>query len=133
MFVYIDIANDGTELILAGGVTNTSKYLDDVYSFDVQKSVWTKLPNAPRAAQAPVCAAMSGQFIYWGGLNGPVTTINQEGPAVLNLTSKTWGTSYTSLGVAPSPSSADRSHLGLSNVGLAWVTMISIAVSTLIL
>jgi hypothetical protein len=130
ILVHINIAQDGTVLILAGGSTFGGTPLDDVYSFDVGKSVWIKLPNAPRPANGPVCTVWSQQLIYWGGVGKD--GMNEQGPAVLNLTSKTWGTTFTPSGPPPTPSSADRAHLSLSNIGLAMVTIISIAVSTLL-
>ncbi|KAI8359614.1 hypothetical protein B0O80DRAFT_234333 [Mortierella sp. GBAus27b] len=125
-------SQDGTVLILAGGysVNTEDRLVNDVYSFDVRKSVWTKLASAPRPAIGPVCAVWSNQFIYWGGSG--YSGMNDEGPAILNLTSKTWGTIFDPHGASPTPSSADRA-LSLSNIGLAMVTMISIAVSTLML
>jgi hypothetical protein len=139
MFVHIDIAQDGTVIIVAGGVLlhEAIDRFGDVYSFDVSKSVWTRLPDAPQLIGTSTCAVWSNQFIYWGGAGYTVT--NDPGPAILNLTSNTWGTTFEPHWVPPTPptpptpSSADRAHLSLSNIGLAMVTMISIAVSTLML
>jgi hypothetical protein len=107
------------ELILAGGKKG-NRTLDDIYSLDLHTSLWTKLPNTPRPAAGAVCVSVSDQFIYWGGSSD--SGMNEQGPAILNLTSKTWGTTYTP---EPLPSSADRVHLALSAIGLAMVTMIS--------
>jgi hypothetical protein len=107
---------------------------DDVYSFDVATSVWSKLANAPRAAWGPICAVSGDSFIYWGGVGQKENTTkpfsHDEGPAILNLVSNTWGDKYT----PPAPvSSADRASAVLSKVGLAALTVVSIAVSSWVL
>jgi len=106
----------------------------DVYIFDVETSVWSKLADAPRAARGPVCAASNDAFIFWGGLG--ISTSSDEGPAILDITTNTWGKSYTPPGHAPmtplSSSSADRAHMVLAQVGLVGLTVVSI-VSSLVL
>lgn len=139
-FRTLTLAYGGKTLILAGGrsLTGLSTY-DDVFSFDVATSKWSKLANAPRPAWGHVCAVSGDLFIYWGGVDtskDDINTSNHQGPAVLNIVSNTWGTGYAPPGQTPpssSPSSADRPHMVLSKVGLAALTLISIAASTLIL
>jgi len=107
---------------------------NDVYSFDVATSVWSKLANAPRAAWGPVCAVSGDSFIFWGGLGTKegLGFNHEEGPAILNIVSNTWGNKYTPPGQTPS-SSADRPNVILSRVGLVALTVASAAVSGLIL
>ncbi|KAK3805816.1 MAG: hypothetical protein J3Q66DRAFT_359774 [Benniella sp.] len=125
-------ADGGKRLILAGGLNMTGPNVhDDVYSFDVATSVWSKLAKAPRAAWSPICAVSGDSFIYWGGLARKEKSFNyDEGPAILNIVSNTWGDKYT----PPTPvSSADRANAVLSKVGLAALTVVSIAVSSWVL
>ncbi|KAK3805811.1 MAG: hypothetical protein J3Q66DRAFT_422521 [Benniella sp.] len=125
-------ADGGKKLILAGGVDLEHKVLyKDVYLFDVATSVWSKLADAPRPALGPGCAVSGNSFLYWGGAKSVnVTELNEEGPAILNLASNTWGNRYTPPGQTPL-SSADRPVL--SKIGFVALTLMSVAASSLVL
>ncbi|KAG0002872.1 hypothetical protein BGZ65_002255 [Modicella reniformis] len=132
-------AYSGKKLILAGGlgIKEPAAVLNDVYSFDVSTLAWTKLPNMPLAVWSQSCAVSGDSFIFMGGFTSPSifdydgeNPVNNEGPAILNLTSNTWGTRYTPPG--QTPSSADRTHLTLSKAGFAALAVISAAASSLI-
>jgi len=124
-------------LILAGGRSvNDNVTYKDVFIYDVATSVWSKLTNAPRPAWGVVCATSGDSLIYWGGTNtnGDINTSNDEGPAILNIASNTWGSRFTPPGQTPaSPSSADRAHLALSKVGLVAMAVMAVAASNLVL
>ncbi|KAK3805814.1 MAG: hypothetical protein J3Q66DRAFT_359770 [Benniella sp.] len=129
-------ADGGKKLILAGGRSvNDSVTYNDVFIYDVATSVWSKLANAPRPAWGAVCATSGDSLIYWGGTNtkGEVSASNDEGPAILNIASNTWGSRFTPPGQTPQNSSADRAHLALSKVGLVAMTMMAVAASSLVL
>jgi len=116
----------------------------EVYMFDVDTSIWSRLADAPRAALGPGCAVSGDSFLYWGGARSinatefieggansiNVSELNEEGPAILNLASNTWGNKYYPSGQAPK-SSADRAVL--SKIGLAALTLMSVAASSLVL
>ncbi|KAF9922330.1 hypothetical protein BGZ65_009681 [Modicella reniformis] len=148
-------AYGGKKLILAGGIgVKQSNILNDVYSLDVSTLTWTKLPNMPLALFGQNCAVSGDSFITMGGLKSlevakDVEVANDEGPAILNLTSNTWGKRYTPTRLTPpsptppsptpprptpgqKPSSADRTHLTLSKAGFVALAVISAAASSLI-
>lgn len=124
------LAHGGKKLILAGGqnLDQTAVY-NDVYIYDVATSVWSKLADAPRAARGPACAVSNDDFIFWGGLG--VSTSSNEGPAILDITANTWGSSYTPPGQTPKDpnSSADHAHTALTKIQLVALTVVSIASS----
>ncbi|KAG0352698.1 hypothetical protein BGZ54_002620 [Gamsiella multidivaricata] len=109
-------AYGGTKLILAGGRSSTAPdddtnaALNDVYLYDVATSVWTKMASAPSPHHGGVCAVSGDSFIIWGGYsaysnNNEVIVANEDGPAIFNMSSNTWGTTYTPTPVgARSPS-----------------------------
>ncbi|KAF9361236.1 hypothetical protein BGX34_007266 [Mortierella sp. NVP85] len=125
-------ADGGKKLILAGGIDMEHKAPHkDVYIFDVATSVWSRLPDAPRAALGPGCAVSGNSFLYWGGAKSiNATEMNEEGPAILNLASNTWGNRYTPPGQTPT-SSAGRPVL--SKIGFVALTLMSAAASSLVL
>jgi len=90
------------------------------------------LADAPRLAWGAVCGASGDSLIFWGGsrsVNGTEVSYD-EGPAILNIASNTWGNKYYPSGQAPK-SSADRAVL--SKMGLAALTLMSVAASSLVL
>ncbi|KAK3805815.1 MAG: hypothetical protein J3Q66DRAFT_359773 [Benniella sp.] len=142
-------AYGGKKLILAGGMSlDGTAIMDDVFMFDVATLAWSKLANAPRASYGAVCAASSDSFIYWGGFRfvgneSDIVNID-EGPAILNLASNTWGTSYkpsdkpqdpanVDSGSGPgsgSGSSVNRAYMALTKFELvAWSVMAIVASS----
>ncbi|KAF9972605.1 hypothetical protein BGZ65_009723, partial [Modicella reniformis] len=88
----------GKKVTLAGGLEiKQGTAFNDVYSFDVSTLVWTRLPNMPQAVLGQSCAVSGDSFIFMGGLVPPSemgkdgkAPANDEGPAILNLTSNTW-------------------------------------------
>ncbi|KAG0242839.1 hypothetical protein B0O80DRAFT_423514 [Mortierella sp. GBAus27b] len=125
-------SHGGQKLIVAGGrsVNGTETY-SDVYIFDVASSAWSKLANAPRPAWGHVCAVSGDLLVYWGGVDTTKDNIssgNDQGPAILNIASNTWGTNFAPPGQGSNKphSSANRA---LSNIGTVALTAISIAVS----
>jgi hypothetical protein len=120
--------------------------MDDVFMFDVATLAWSKLANAPRSSYGAVCATSSDSFIYWGGFRfvgneSDVVNID-EGPAILNLASNTWGTSYKPSDKPQDPanvdpgsgsgsgSSVNRAYMALTKFELvAWSVMAIVASS----
>ncbi|KAK3805812.1 MAG: hypothetical protein J3Q66DRAFT_359765 [Benniella sp.] len=125
-------AYGGKKLILAGGIDLEQKAAyQDVYIFDVATSVWSRLADAPRPALGPGCAVSGDSFLYWGGAKfNNATELNEEGPAILNLVSNTWGNRYTPSGQTPI-SSADRPVL--FKIGFVALTLVSVVASSLVL
>ncbi|KAG0002873.1 hypothetical protein BGZ65_002256 [Modicella reniformis] len=120
-------AYGGKKLILAGGLgIKPIAILNDVYSLDVSTLTWTKLANMPLTVVGHSCAVSGDSFVAMGGLTDWVVA-NDEGPAILNLTSNTWGKRYTPTPPGQTPSSADRTHLTLSKA-----VFVALAVSSLI-
>ncbi|KAF9362712.1 hypothetical protein BGX34_005624 [Mortierella sp. NVP85] len=94
-------AYGGKKLILAGGRDVKGLNLfNDVYSFDVATSVWSKLADS---------------FILWGiGVKEGLGFNHEEGPAIPNIVSNTWGNKYRP-GQTPI-NSADRPNVILSKI-----------------
>jgi hypothetical protein len=133
------LAYGGKKLILAGGRKfNETQALSDAYMLDVKTSVWTRLNDAPRIAWSPVCAVTGDLFVYWGGdhvsPNESDYGSNGQGPAILNLATNTWDIGYAPLGQTPQTrSSADHTQMALTTTGVVALTMVSMAISSMIL
>ncbi|KAF9369614.1 hypothetical protein CPB97_003456 [Podila verticillata] len=119
-------ANGGRTLILAVGAKDSRNYpswgcsstfntitgeyqkncaekrndvLNDVYTFDVETSVWTQIATAPVGYFNPVCAVSGNFLILYGGYREinryAISGVpNSNVPSIYNLKTNTWVSDY---------------------------------------
>ncbi|KAG0029045.1 hypothetical protein BGZ82_008154, partial [Podila clonocystis] len=103
-------ANNGTKLIVFGGLRAPSTFLGDISIFDVTTSTWAKGQDGgeTRARTGHVCAVSGDKFVTWGG-EGALTLSNPsnvEVVSVYSMATNTWLDQYVVPGseVPPPPS-----------------------------
>ena len=74
--------------------------LDDVYEFDVETSVWTKIATTPVGYFNAVCAVSSDSLILYGGyreFDGSIglKVPNSNVPSIYDLRTNIWVSEYT--------------------------------------
>ncbi|KAF9375406.1 hypothetical protein CPC16_000740 [Podila verticillata] len=119
-------AFDGTKIVLAGGLKQTSNSTfnavqSDVYIFDIATAVWTRLKDAPSAFAYGVCAVSSNHLIIYGGYSEYTASVHgsivyrEDGSAngtiaynnaisILDLKTNTWVDEYKPSADAPQSS-----------------------------
>ncbi|GJJ74545.1 hypothetical protein EMPS_06903 [Entomortierella parvispora] len=64
------VANDdGTKVVVFGGVLDNSIWATDIWVLDVQTLLWTMGPVNQLPRQNPVCAIAGNTFVAWGGFD----------------------------------------------------------------
>ncbi|KAG0013492.1 hypothetical protein BGZ82_002117 [Podila clonocystis] len=143
----------GKKLIVVGGgrlETPLSVYqsvtpkaenvLSDIYMFDVESAVWTKVTSTPRAAMVPLCAVSGDSLIVVGGFTNLTNTDiyikaslapADDIPMVYDMKNNEWLSNYTpSQGSGSGSGSGSESRAlstrdsGLSTVGALLAVMV---------
>ncbi|KAF9310186.1 hypothetical protein BG003_008845 [Podila horticola] len=91
-------ANNGTKLVVFGGLLAPSAFLGDISIFDVATSTWTRGQDGgeTRARTGHVCAVSGDKFVTWGG-EGALTVSNPskvEVVSVYSMTTNAWLDQY---------------------------------------
>ncbi|KAF9326176.1 hypothetical protein BG006_010367 [Podila minutissima] len=110
-------ANNGTKLVVFGGLLAPRTFLGDISIFDVATSTWTRGQDGgeTRARTGHVCAVSGDKFVTWGG-EGALTVSNPskvEVVSVYSMTTNTWLDQYLVPGseVPPPPAPDPASRL----------------------